>query len=139
MPSKKGIEFIICDHHQPPDEIPDALAVIDVHRKDDEYPYKDLCGTGVAYKLATAVAVKLGKPDLTNKYLDLVAVATASDIVPMTDENRILVKEGLKLLNTNPRNSITRLIELSGLESKTITTSNIVFTLAQNKCCRQNG
>lgn len=127
---QKGIEFIICDHHQPPDEIPDALAVIDVHRKDDEYPYKDLCGTGVAYKLATAVAIKLGKPDLTNKYLDLVAVATASDIVPMTDENRILVKEGLKLLNTSPRNSITRLIELSGLESKNITTSNIVFTLA---------
>ncbi len=127
---EKGIEFIICDHHQPPDEIPDALAVIDVHRKDDDYPYKDLCGTGVAYKLATAVAITLGKPELTDKYLDLVAVATASDIVPMTDENRILVKEGLKLLNTSPRNSITRLIELSGLESKTITTSNIVFTLA---------
>ena len=128
--NEKGIEFIICDHHQPPDEIPDALAVIDVHRKDDVYPYKDLCGTGVAYKLATAVASKLGKPELTDKYLDLVAVATASDIVPMTDENRILVKEGLKLLNTSPRNSISRLLELSGLESKTITTSNIVFTLA---------
>lgn len=126
----KGIEIIICDHHQPPDEIPGALAVIDAHRADDDYPYKDLCGTGVAYKLASAVSLRLGKPGLANKYLDLVAVATASDIVPITGENRILVKEGLRLLNSQPRNSFRKLIELSGLEGKPLTTGNIVFTLA---------
>ncbi|MBX7043476.1 MAG: single-stranded-DNA-specific exonuclease RecJ [Ignavibacteria bacterium] len=127
---QKSIEFIICDHHQPPDKIPDALAVIDVHRKDDEYPCKDLCGTGVAFKLATAVSQRMGKPEAAFKYLDLVAVATASDIVPIVDENRILVKEGLKMLNTSPRNSFAQLLELSGLKDKPVTTGNIVFTLA---------
>lgn len=127
---KKGIEFIICDHHQPPERIPDALAVIDVLREDDTYPYKKLCGTGVAFKLAHAVSRKLGRPELAFQYLDLVAIATASDIVPITDENRILVTEGLKQLNEKPRTSIARLIELCRLDNRNLTTSNVVFMLA---------
>ena len=126
----KGIEFIICDHHQPPEVMPDALALIDVHRSDDDYPNKDLCGTGVAYKLACSIADKLGKPGLADNFLDLVAVATASDIVPISDENRILVKEGLQMLNTKPRKSLEKLLEFSGLKGKPVTTSNIVFSLA---------
>ncbi|MEO8211106.1 MAG: single-stranded-DNA-specific exonuclease RecJ [bacterium] len=125
-----GIDFIICDHHQPPEIIPDALAVMDPLRTDCEYPFKYLCGTGVAFKLAQAISNKLGKPDLPNSLIDLVAIATASDIVPLTDENRILVKEGLELINTKPRLSLKVLIESSGLKIGNLTTSNIVFTLA---------
>lgn len=125
-----GIEFIICDHHQPPAKIPDALAVMDPLRTDDEYPFKYLCGTGVAFKLTQAVAIKLGNPELPNSLLDLVAIATASDIVPLVDENRILVSEGFKLINTNPRPCLKVLIESSGLKLGSLTTSNIVFTIA---------
>ncbi len=124
------IDFIICDHHQPPETIPDALAVMDPLRVDDDYPFKYLCGTGVAFKLAQAVAVRMEKPELPNSLIDLVAIATASDIVPLTDENRILVKEGLELINKNPRLSLRVLIESSGLKIGNLTTSNIVFTLA---------
>jgi single-stranded-DNA-specific exonuclease len=125
-----GIEFIICDHHQPPEEIPAALAVMDPLRKDCEYPYKYLCGTGVAFKLIQAVCAKLEKLEYPITLLDFVAIATASDIVPITDENRILVKEGFILLNTNPRPSIRTLIETSGLKMGCITTTNVVFSVA---------
>lgn len=125
-----GIDFIICDHHQPPEIIPDALAVIDPLRADDNYPFKYLCGAGVAFKLAQAVSNKLNKPELPNSLIDLVAIATASDIVPLTDENRILVKEGFELINNKPRLSLKVLIESSGLKVGNLTTSNIVFTLA---------
>jgi single-stranded-DNA-specific exonuclease len=124
------IDFIICDHHQPPEIIPDALAVMDPLRSDDDYPFKYLCGTGVAFKLAQAISCKLGKPQLPNSLIDLVAIATASDIVPLTDENRILVKEGFVLINTKPRLSLKVLIESSGLKIGKLNTSNIVFTLA---------
>lgn len=125
-----GVDFIICDHHQPPEKIPDALAVMDPLRTDDSYPFKYLCGTGVAFKLAQAVSLKLGKPELPNSLIDLVAIATASDIVPLVDENRILVKEGFQLINTKPRLSLKILIESSGLKIGNLTTNNIVFTLA---------
>ncbi|MBK8554222.1 MAG: DHH family phosphoesterase [Ignavibacteria bacterium] len=82
-----GIDFIICDHHQPPEKIPDALAVMDPVREDDDYPFKYLCGTGVAFKLAQRVAALKGNPDMPNSLIDLVAIATASDIVPLSDEN----------------------------------------------------
>jgi single-stranded-DNA-specific exonuclease len=127
---EKGIDFIICDHHQPPEEIPHAYAVLDPLRKDCTYPFKYLCGAGVAFKLAQAVSIKLGKADLPNAFIDLVAIATASDIVPITDENRVIVKEGFAMLNKAPRASIKILIETSGLKPGSLSTSNIVFTLA---------
>ncbi|MEO8665759.1 MAG: DHH family phosphoesterase [Ignavibacteria bacterium] len=125
-----GIEFIICDHHRPPEKIPDALAVMDPLREDDEYPFKFLCGTGVAFKLTQRIAAIKGTPDLPNSLVDLVAIATASDIVPLLDENRILVKEGFDLINKKPRLCLKVLIESSGLKVGNLTTSNMVFTLA---------
>lgn len=99
-------------------------------RTDDSYPFKYLCGTGVAFKLIQRVSVKFGKPEIPNTLLDLVAIATASDIVALTDENRILVKEGFDLINKNPRPPLKVLIESSGLKLGNLTTSNVVFTLA---------
>lgn len=125
-----GIEFIICDHHQPPEKIPEALAVMDPQRIDDTYPFKYLCGTGVAFKLVQAISLKLGRTEIPPTLIDLVAIATASDIVPLTDENRILVKEGFESINNNPRLSIKILIESSGLKVGNLNTGNIVFTVA---------
>lgn len=125
-----GLEFIICDHHQPPEKIPEALAVLDPLREDCDYPYKYLCGTGVAFKLIQAVCIKLQKTDFAYGLLDFVAIATSSDIVPITDENRILVREGFKLINTNPRPSVKTLIESIGFKNSTLTTTNIVFSVA---------
>ena len=125
-----GVDFIICDHHQPPEKIPDAVAVMDPVREDDDYPFKYLCGTGVAFKLAQRISALKGNPEMPNSLIDLVAIATASDIVPLYDENRILVKEGFELINKNPRLSLRVLIESSGLKVGNLTTSNMVFTLA---------
>jgi len=125
-----GIDFIICDHHQPPEKIPEALAVMDPLRTDDNYPFKYLCGTGVAFKLVQAVSNKLDRPDIPAALIDLVAVATASDIVPLRDENRIIVKEGFEAMNSKPRLSLKILIESSKLQIGNLTTSNIVFTVA---------
>jgi len=125
-----GIDFIICDHHQPPEQIPEALAVLDPLRKDCEYPYKFLCGTGVAFKLIQAACQKLNDNEFSNNLMDFVAVATSSDIVPITDENRILVNEGFRLINTKPRPSIKTLMEKVGLKESTINTNNIVYSLA---------
>ena len=141
-----GIEFIICDHHQPPEKIPRALAVMDPLREDDDYPFKYLCGTGVAFKLIQAVCADSGKfsdqireklksdsTDLSNlpyEFIDFVAIATASDIVSLTDENRILVKAGFELINSKPRLALQALIESSGLKPGKLNTGNIVFTVA---------
>ena len=125
-----GIEFIICDHHQPPEKIPQALAVMDPLREDDTYPFKYLCGTGVAFKLAQAVSTKTCHPEYPFELIDLVAIATASDIVSLVDENRILVNEGFKKINSKPRLSIKALIESSGLKPGKLNTGNIVFTVA---------
>ncbi|HMS66474.1 MAG TPA: single-stranded-DNA-specific exonuclease RecJ, partial [Ignavibacteria bacterium] len=125
-----GIEFIICDHHQPPEKIPDALAVMDPMREDDTYPFRYLCGAGVAFKLAQAVCIKLERPEIPAMLIDIVAIATASDIVPLVDENRIIVKEGFELINTDPRLSLRILIESSGLKIGNLNTGNIVFTVA---------
>jgi single-stranded-DNA-specific exonuclease len=126
----KGVEFIICDHHQSPDNIPQALAVIDPVRRDCEYPFKALCGTGVAFKLMQAISILKGQPDLPNSLLDFVAIATASDIVSLRDENRILVAEGFNILNTNPRPAFRVLVESSGLEIGKLNTNNIIYTIA---------
>ncbi len=125
-----GIDVIICDHHQPKDKIPEAIAVLDPLKPDCTYPFKYLSGAGVAFKLATGVAERIGKRDLTLQYLDLVALASAADIVPLIDENRIIVREGLNLINNNPRPGIEALIKASGIEPGNLTSGQIVFTLA---------
>lgn len=108
----KGIDIIVCDHHLPDTEVPNAVAVLDPKRPDCEYPFKELCGCGIAYKLIEGYALKNDIPlEQVHELLDFVAIATACDIVSMTDENRILTRFGLEKLNTNPRPSIEALVE----------------------------
>ena len=125
----KGIDFVICDHHLPGDKIPNAVAVLDPKRKDCDYPYKELSGCGLGFKLIQAYADKNDIPfEKIEKYLDLVAVSIASDIVPITGENRILAYFGLKKLNENPCIGIRALIELSGKTSD-FSITDIVFAI----------
>jgi len=125
-----GMDLIICDHHQPKDEIPNAYAVLDPLKPGCEYPFKYLSGAGVAFKLAQGVAERIGKRDLPLKYLDLVAMAGAADIVPLVDENRVLVKEGLDMINSNPRPGVEALIESSNMYVGNLTSGQVVFTIA---------
>lgn len=126
---EKGIDFIICDHHLPGDEIPDAVAVLDPKRKDCNYPYKELSGCGLGFKLIQAFASRNDIPqEKVLKYLDLVVVSIASDIVPITGENRILAHYGLKKLNSDPCNGLKALIELSG-KADDFTITDIVFSI----------
>lgn len=125
-----GIDFIICDHHRPGDQLPDAVAVLDPKRKDCHYPYDELCGCGIGFKLAQAIAQKrnAGVESLEN-LLDLVAVAIAADIVPVTGENRVLATFGLKRINENPRPGFRAMLELAKLK-RSISISDIVFIFA---------
>ncbi len=127
---EKGIDFIICDHHRPGSEIPNAVAVLDPKRSDCEYPYKELCGCGVGFKLVQAIAIKKDIPfnDL-KQYFDLLAISIASDIVPITGENRIMAYFGLKLINTNPRRGIKQLLSIAGTKDKELTITGLVFTI----------
>ncbi len=125
-----GIDVIICDHHQPKDEIPKAFAVLDPLKPGCAYPFKYLSGAGVAFKLAQGLCERIGKRGLPLKYLDLVALAGAADIVPLIDENRILVNEGLNQVNLNPRPGIEALIEMSRLQPGQLSSGQIVFTVA---------
>lgn len=125
-----GMDVIICDHHQPKEELPPAFAILDPLKPNCNYPFKYLSGAGIAFKLAQGVAERIGKHDLPFKYLDLVALAASADIVPLTDENRILVKEGLNIINTSPRPGISALIKSSHLEPGDLTSGQIVFTIA---------
>ncbi|GAA3592803.1 single-stranded-DNA-specific exonuclease RecJ [Flavivirga amylovorans] len=126
---EKGIDFVICDHHRPGDDIPEAAAVLDPKQEDCEYPYKELCGCGVGFKLIQALAQKEGKTldDLT-EYLDLVATAIGADIVPITGENRVLAYFGLLVINTNPRPGIRAI--LSQVEKTELTITDVVFVVA---------
>lgn len=126
----KGIEFIICDHHNPGTITPMAEAVLDPKQPDCPYPYKELSGCGVGFKLIQAFHKKQGLPlsDIF-VYLDLLAVSIASDIVPITGENRILAFYGLKQINENPSTGIKTIIKLSGIEGKNITIEDIVFKI----------
>ena len=125
-----GIDVIICDHHQPKDDLPNALAVLDPLKPNCGYPFNYLSGAGVAFKLAQGVAEKIGKRELPLQYLDLVALASAADIVPLVDENRILVREGLDKINNNPRPGIVALMESSGLQPGNLNSGQVVFTIA---------
>jgi single-stranded-DNA-specific exonuclease len=125
-----GIEFIVCDHHLPDEILPPAVAILNPKQKDCNYPYKELCGCGVGFKLMTALAETMNLPiDAAYKHLDLVATAIAADIVPITGENRILAFYGLKKANENPNNGIKALSKLSGL-TQTLHITNLVFMIA---------
>lgn len=126
---EKGIDFIICDHHRPGNEIPDAVAVLDPKRADCEYPYKELCGCGVGFKLIQALASHRNQTiDDLVLYLDLVATAIAADIVPITGENRILAYFGLQVINSNPRNGIKAMIHQ--IKKKELNITDVVFIIA---------
>ncbi len=124
-----GIDFIICDHHEPGDELPAAVAVLDPKRKDCPYPYKELTGNGVGFKLISAYcqrhAISARVPE---EYLDLVMVSIASDIVPVTGENRILAFYGLQKLNTSPRTSLKALMSVAGVQGE-MSIESVVFTI----------
>lgn len=127
--TKKGIDFIICDHHRPGKDIPKAVAVLDPKQEDCAYPYKELCGCGVGFKLIQAMASKKGAHiETLIPYLDLVATAIGADIVPITGENRILAYHGLHVINTLPRNGFKAIINQVKKEKLTIT--DVVFIIA---------
>jgi len=126
-----GIDFIVCDHHLPEAELPPAVAILNPKQKDCAYPYKELCGCGVGFKLITALSAELQlPPEDYYCYLDLVATAIAADIVPITGENRVLAFYGIKKVNENPGNGIKALIELSGVKKTTLHITNLVFVIA---------
>lgn len=126
-----SVDFIVCDHHLPEKELPPAIAILNPKQADCPYPYKELCGCGVGFKLITALAQQLQLPaEDYYSYLDLVATAIAADIVPMTGENRILAFYGLQRVNQNPCNGIKALIELSGIQKTTLQITNLVFVIA---------
>lgn len=126
----KGIDFIVCDHHLPDAELPPAVAILNPKQTDCNYPYKELCGCGVGFKLITALVQELNLPEAwIFEDLDLLATAIAADIVPMTGENRILAFHGLKKANENPNPGIKALGFLSGLK-KELHINNLVFMIA---------
>ncbi len=125
-----GMELIVCDHHTPGLELPDAVAVLDAKRSDCPYPFKELCGCAVTLKLAQAVQASLGKnPQDLYQYLDLVAIATASDVVSLTGENRILLRAGIEKLKTSPRIGLKMLAEQAAVRLSDCDTRAIVFGL----------
>jgi single-stranded-DNA-specific exonuclease len=128
--NKLGMDLIICDHHQPKEQIPNAYAVLDPLKPSCNYPFKYLSGAGIAFKLAQGVAERIGKREMPMQYLDLVALAGAADIVPLIDENRVLVSEGIKIINENPRPGVEALISKSNIHPGNLNTGQIVFTLA---------
>ncbi len=125
-----GMETIVCDHHQPKDSLPNAYAILDPIKPGCSYPFKYLSGAGVAFKLARAIADRFGKKEMAFKYLDLVAIAAAADIVSLTDENRILVRKGIEAINENPRPGIKELIKISRMQHGNLSAGQIVFTIA---------
>lgn len=129
MALQKGIDFIICDHHRPGHELPEAYAILDPKQEDCSYPFDELSGCGIGFKLLQAYCLKENlDPTLLYSYLDLVVVSIASDIVPIIGENRILAYYGLKQLNSHPRPGLQALIDVAGLRDE-LNISKIVFAL----------
>lgn len=127
--TEKNIDFIICDHHKPGDKIPDAVAVLNAKRTDCNYPFDELCGCGVGFKLIQALGTNRNQT-ITDflPYLDLVATAIAADIVPMVGENRVLAYYGLQVINEQPRNGIKAIIHQ--INKKELTITDVVFIIA---------
>ena len=137
--NSKGIDVIVCDHHTPGDELPDAVAVLNMKRHDCSYPYKDLSGCGVGFKLAQAYTQQYGLPfDNLVPLLQLLAMSIASDIVPITGENRILAHYGIKQLNTQPFTGLSAIMQVAGIEAKKITINELVYKIGPriNACGR---
>ncbi len=129
--NKKGVDFIICDHHRPGDKLPEAIAVLDPKRKDCNYPFKELSGCGVGFKLVQAYSIKNNIPFTElEKLFDLLAVSIAADIVPITGENRVLTHFGLIKINSSPRPGIQAMIQSSQINKKELTITDVVFTIA---------
>ena len=125
----KGVDFIICDHHTPGSEIPNAIAVLDPKRTDCNYPYKELSGCGIGFKLIQAYSIQNGIPmEKCFQYLDLLCLSIGADIVPITGENRILAFHGLQKLNTNPVMGLKKLKEIAGVQ-KILDITDVVFIL----------
>jgi single-stranded-DNA-specific exonuclease len=141
--NKAGIDFIICDHHRPGDQLPAAVAVLDPKRSDDHYPFDELSGCGIGFKFIQGYARKFGHSfESVVTYLDLVAISTAADIVPITGENRILVHFGMRQLNSQPRFGVDAILKLSNVAKQTfrendgsvverynLSVSDLVFTI----------
>ncbi|MEW5799731.1 MAG: single-stranded-DNA-specific exonuclease RecJ [Bacteroidota bacterium] len=125
-----GVEVIICDHHEPAEELPNAVAILDPLKPNCRYPFKSLCGTGVGYKFIQAIARTLNHENLVEKYVDFVSLATTADIVPLVDENRVFVRLGLERINSSPRPGIRALLEGAGLKIGHMTTGQVVFAMA---------
>jgi len=126
----KGIDFIICDHHRPGEKIPEAVAVLDPKREGCNYPFKELSGCGVGFKLMQAWTKRTNRDEEQLwSYLDLVAISTCADIVPVVGENRIFVYYGLKVINEHPRLGVKTMIDLAELK-KELTVTDVVFTIA---------
>ncbi len=126
----KGVDMIICDHHLPENELPKAVAVLDPKRDDCNYPFDDLSGCGVGFKLVQAYSMRYDIPfESLVPLMDLLVVSIASDLVSITDENRILAHYGLRQLNSNPREGLAAMIQLSGLEPMHLTIDDIVFKI----------
>ena len=124
-----GIDFIICDHHEPGDILPSAYAVLNPLKENCSYPFKHLSGCGVAFKLIQAISEKLRYPVDPYEYLDYVAIAAAADVVPLVDENRVLVKYGLEKLNSSPKAPFLAIFEMAGLKPGNIGTYHIGFII----------
>ena len=132
-----GIETIVTDHHEVGDSLPQAIAVVDAKRKDNQYPFRELAGVGVAFKVIQAISIKLGLEEKEYlKYLDIVCIGTISDIVPLVDENRVIAKLGLKLVQQTRNLGLKSLITSSGY--KNIDSNTISFGVAPriNACGR---
>ncbi len=126
----KGIDIIITDHHECKNELPDAYGIINPMREDSTYPFKHLAGVGVALKVIVALCDKMGLKDYYLKYMDIVALGTVADVVSLKDENRIMVRYGLKKMMKKPNIGIKKIINLIGLDNKIITASSLGFGLA---------
>lgn len=125
-----GMDVVITDHHRPQAKLPEAVAVVDAYRADDESPYKDFSGAGIAFKLLMALEDGAGDmEDLFETYGDLAAIGTIGDVVPLTGENRTLVMHGLRVLSESDRPGIRALLEDSGYSGKKLTSTNVAFTL----------
>jgi len=127
---RMGLDVVITDHHTPPDEVPPAVAVVDPKLPGSEYPFSELAGVGVAYKLLQAILLSLGQEQHLDGLMDLVALGTVADMTPLVSENRYLVRQGLKRLNTAPRLGIREMLALSGLIEGNLASENISWVIA---------
>lgn len=130
LANELGIDFIICDHHEPADSLPPAYAILDPIKGNCPYPFKFLCAGGVVFKLIHAICISRGESDKAFNYIDLAGIATAADMVPIIGENRIFLYFGVKRLNQSPRPGLLGLMNCTNVEPGKVTSSNIVYLLA---------